>query len=177
MIHEMGAGMNRRVHLKEFLWLQGCLAGIMCFLNTAVHVQCPASLQLQEAKKKFRMLKPYQARCPPASSTGSVSQRRAQGRQKIDCLRDGDEVYVLSLFKNYFELIGSFVGDQNEKEFEISYSRVPCCPNGEPTPLAVSSCTLVHGRRREVQVLCVSAAEGVPCPHQWDPHGYFIQPR
>lgn len=94
---------------------------------------------------------------------------------KINCLRDKNEVYVPFTFvKNYFELIGSFVGDQNEKEFEISSSSSRVVPPSEPyTPggqfMHFSSMD-VEGRSR---VLCVSAAEGVPLSTQWDPQGYF----
>jgi len=168
--------MNRRVHLKEFLLVAGCLAGIYVLysLNTAVHVQCPA-LQTSEVAKKIQNAEPD---ISPLSCFLNREVSRNVGLRavkKIDCLRDGDEVYVPFTFvKNYFELIGSFVGDQNEKEFEISYSSSRVVPPSEPYSSGGQfmhfSSMDVEGRSR---VLCVSAAEGVPLSTQWDPHGYF----
>jgi len=176
--------MNRRVHFKDFALLTFIIVVLYLIWSLwsssppvspspAAHISPGASRDQQQD---------IDIQDVPSSSSLSCFINREVSKnvglrasKRVDCIKSGEEVFLpFTFFRNYYELIGSFVDGSNLKEFDISTSasRVnppqgPYDPHGEFMHFGSFD---VEGRSR---VLCVSAGEGVPLSTQWDPKGYF----
>lgn len=97
------------------------------------------------------------------------------GEDRINCLKEGDEVYIPFRFiHRYFEVYGKLAryDDYERFEWSHSYSKV-YHPKGKYDPRGIFMFFENYNVEVRDRVKCVSGSEGVPVSTQWESQGYY----